>query len=177
MENLSHALLRSLSAVLLGLVLVLWPAAAVIYLVIAIGCFFIVPGVFVLANYCLLRGRGVAPLRFPIEGAGSLLLGLWMVATPAFFVSFLMYMLGALLLLAGVQQLVALVRARAWCRVSFGFYLLPLLVLLTGVMILAYPFEAVANVFVVFGVASIGYGLVELINWYKFRKQRWIPIE
>ena len=60
---------------------------------------------------------------------------------------------------------------RKWSNVPLGFYLMPALILITGVMILAYPFGAAANTFVIFGVASIFYGACELINWYKFRKR------
>ena len=90
---------------------------------------------------------------------------------PQFFVSILMYILGALLVIAGVQQLISLISARKWCTVPYGFYIIPSLILITGVMILAYPFGAAANTFVIFGVACLIYGLSELINWYKFSKR------
>ena len=48
---------------------------------------------------------------------------------------------------------------------------MPALILLTGIMIIAYPFGAAANTFVIFGVASIFYGVIELLNWYKFRQK------
>ena len=114
--------------------------------------------------------NGEKPM-FPIEAAGSVLFGAWLVIMPEFFVNILMYVLGALLVIAGVQQLVSLISARKWSNVPLGFYLMPALILITGVMILAYPFGAAANTFVIFGVASIFYGTCELINWYKFRKR------
>ena len=43
--------LRCIFAIVLGLVLVLWPEAAVTYLVITIGICFIIPGLFSLLNY------------------------------------------------------------------------------------------------------------------------------
>ena len=108
---------------------------------------------------------------FPIDGAGSILFGAWLVIMPEFFVNILMYILGALLVIAGVQQIAMLVSARKWSMVPFGFYVMPALILLTGIMIIAYPFGAAANTFVIFGVASIFYGIIELINWYKFRQR------
>lgn len=90
---------------------------------------------------------------------------------PEFFVNILMYILGALLVIAGIQQIAMLVSARKWSTVPFGFYIMPALILLTGIMIIAYPFGAAANTFVIFGVASIFYGVIELINWYKFRQR------
>ena len=162
MRSINGAVLRSAFAMVLGFVLVLWPEAAITYLVITIGILFILPGLFAILSYFTRpkNENGEKPM-FPIEAAGSVL----------FFVNILMYVLGALLVIAGVQQLVSLISARKWSNVPLGFYLMPALILITGVMILAYPFGAAANTFVIFGVASIFYGACELINWYKFRKR------
>lgn len=172
MKKINNSILRSIFAVILGLVLVLWPEAAVTYLVITIGICFILPGVFTLLNYFTRQKiEGESSPMFPIEGAGSILFGAWLVIMPAFFVSILMYILGALLVIAGIQQIVMLASARKWSVVPAGFYVMPVLILLTGVMILAYPFSAATNTFVIFGIACILYGINELINWYKFRKR------
>lgn len=172
MKTINNAILRSAFAILLGLVMVLWPEAAITYLVITIGVLFILPGLFSILGY-FTRSKetnGDNPM-FPIEGAGSVLFGAWLVIMPGFFVNILMYVLGALLVVAGVQQIVTLISARKWSTVPFGFYLMPVLILITGVMIIAYPFGAAANTFVIFGVAIMFYGICELINWYKFRKR------
>ena len=51
MKKINNSVLRSAFAMILGFVLVLWPEAAVTYLVIAIGICFIIPGIFSLLNY------------------------------------------------------------------------------------------------------------------------------
>ena len=160
MKGLNGSVLRCIFAIVLGLVLVLWPEAAVTYLVITIGICFIIPGLFSLLNYFTReKVEGEPSPMFPIDGAGSILFGAWLVLMPQFFVSILMYILGALLVIAGAQQLISLVSARKWSRVPYGFYILPSLILITGVMILAYPFGAAANTFVIFGVAFLVYGI------------------
>ena len=172
MKSLNGSVLRCIFAIVLGLVLVLWPEAAVTYLVITIGLCFIIPGLFSLLNYFTReKVEGEPSPMFPIDGAGSILFGAWLVIMPQFFVSILMYVLGALLVLAGAQQLISLVSARKWSTVSYVFYIIPSLILITGIMILAYPFGAAANTFVIFGVACLIYGISELINWYKFSKR------
>lgn len=87
-----------------------------------------------------------------------------------------MYILGALLVIAGLQQMLALISFRKWQTVPWGFYILPLLILVTGITILAYPFDVMANTFVIFGVASLFYGAFELLNWYKFKKKEEEPV-
>ena len=129
MKSLNGSVLRCIFAIVLGLVLVLWPEAAVTYLVITIGICFIIPGLFSLLNYFTReKVEGEPSPMFPIDGAGSILFGAWLV-------------------------------------------LIPSLILITGIMILAYPFGAAANTFVIFGVACLIYGISELINWYKFSKR------
>lgn len=170
MKKISNALLRSIFAILLGFVLVLWPETAIIYLVITIGILFILPGVFSVLHYFTRdKSETASKPMFPVEGAGSILFGAWLVITPAFFVNIIMYILGALLVIAGIQQIVSLTQARKLNLVPWGFYLIPFVVLVTGVTILTYPFAAAANTFVIFGVASIFYGAAELLAWYKFK--------
>lgn len=172
MRFINGSIFRSVSAILLGFILVVWPEAAIIYIVMTIGALFILPGLMATVSYFLhpKDESGKRPL-FPIEAAGSILFGAWLMVTPGFFVNILMYVLGALLVIAGLHQLVFLIRARGWTPVPFGFYLMPVLILATGVMILAYPFGMAANTFVIFGIASLFYGVCELINWYKFRQR------
>lgn len=122
MKSLNGSVLRCIFAIVLGLVLVLWPEAAVTYLVITIGICFIIPGLFSLLNYFTReKVEGEPSPMFPIDGAGSILFGAWLVIMPQFFVSILMYVLGALLVLAGAQQLISLVSARKWSTVSYVF--------------------------------------------------------
>lgn len=172
MKSLNGSVLRCIFAIVLGFVLVLWPEAAVTYLVIMIGICFIVPGLFSLLNYFTReKVEGEPSPMFPIDGAGSILFGAWLVVMPQFFVSILMYILGALLILGGSQQLISLISARKWSVVPYGFYIIPSLILTTGIMILTYPFGAAANTFVIFGVACLIYGISELINRYKFGRR------
>lgn len=173
MNSLNSSVLRCVFAIVLGFILIVWPAAAVTYLVILIGICFIIPGIFSLLSYFTRpKIEGESAPMFPIEGAGSIIFGVWLVVMPHFFVNILMYLLGALLIIAGVQQIMSLVSARKWSLVPFGFYIIPVLILLAGIAILAYPFSAAANTFVIFGIGCLVYGISELINWYRFRRKR-----
>lgn len=172
MNKLSSATLRSALSIVLGFVLVLWPEIAASYLVITIGILFILPGIFSLIGY-FSRNKSIdAPkTSFPLEAAGSILLGIWLVVMPTFFIHIMMYVLGALLILAGLLQILSLYQARRWSEVQWGYYIVPVLIFLMGIVILAYPFATVATTFIVFGVTLIIYGFTEIINSYKFRRR------
>ena len=51
MKKLNSSVVRCFFAIAVGLILVIWPAAAVSYLVIAIGICFVLLGIFSLLNY------------------------------------------------------------------------------------------------------------------------------
>lgn len=165
-------ILRGVLALVVGLVLVMWPESAVIYMIMVIGACFLLPGIYSIVGYFLRNKEDetASPL-FPLEGLGSLLFGGWLLLMPGFFAGILMYLLGAVLILAGIQQIGTLVRARKWSAVPYGFYILPSLILLVGVVILVYPMDVMANTLMIFGIATLFYGANELINWYKFRKR------
>ena len=51
------------------------------------------------------------------------------------FVGILMYVLGAVLVLAGISQIVNLSAARSWTVVPGGFFVIPVLVLIAGIVV------------------------------------------
>lgn len=172
MNNISNAALRSALSIVLGFILVIWPEIAANYLVITIGVLFILPGAFSLIGYFYKRKSANAPKRtFPVEAVGDILFGVWLVVMPDFFINIMMYILGALLVLGGLFQIIALCRARKWSAVQWGYYIVPALVMLSGIVILAYPFGTVTTTFIVFGASMIIYGFTELVNNYKFRRE------
>lgn len=170
MKTMNYSMIRCICALVIGVLLVAWPEAAIIYLVITIGVLFLVPGLFAVFGY-LIRGRE-AGVSFPVVGLGSLLFGLWLMIMPAFFVGILMYVLGAVLVLAGISQIANLSAARSWTVVPGGFFVVPVLVLIAGIVVLFNPFTVATVPFIVLGVSSIVYGLSDLINIMRFRQQK-----
>ena len=149
MKTMNYSIIRCICALVLGVLLVAWPEAAILYLVITIGALFLVPGLFSVFGY-LTRGKQNG-MSFPIAGLGSLLFGLWLMIMPAFFVGILMYVLGAVLVLAGISQIVNLS---------------------AGVVVLFNPFTAATVPFIILGVSSIVYGLSDLVNIIRFRQKK-----
>ena len=173
MKTMNYSLIRILFALVIGLVLVLWPNTAASYIVITVGVAFLIPGVISLFGYF---GRkksedGVSP-RFPIEGVGSLLFGLWLIVMPEFFADVLMFLLGFILIMGGVQQIASLSMARRWTPVPGAFYLVPALILIAGIVALFNPTGARNTAFIIIGISSLVYSLSELINWFKFVRCR-----
>ena len=169
MKMMNYGIMRCVSAIAIGLLLMVWPEAAIIYLVIAIGAMFFLPSLFSLVGY-FMKGRQLG-MYFPIISLGSLLFGLWLMVSPAFFVGILMYVLGVVLVFAGISQIANLLNARSYAMVPLGYYVMPVLILLAGIVVLANPFAVASVPFIILGVSSAVYGITELINIYKFRKK------
>ena len=169
MKSFNDYLVRGFSAILLGLLLVVWPDAAVVYLVIAIGALFFLPGLFSIVLY-FSKGKEQG-MMFPILGIGSLLLGLWLMIMPSFFVDILMSVLGVVLVLAGLHQIAQLVHLRSLAPVSAGLFFIPAIVLLAGLLVLLNPFAVATIPFIILGISCLVYGITEVITIIRFRKE------
>lgn len=167
--KVNYSFLRILFALVIGLLLVIFPDDAGNYFVMIIGTLFVIPSLISLAAYFSARSKGI---RLPIEGIGSLLFGLWLIISPAFFATLLTYILGFILLMGGVQQLSSLLLARQWVRVSPYYYVLPSLILIAGLVALFNPGGIQRTAFLIIGCSSLVYALQELISWFSLMRRR-----
>ena len=170
MKGISYSFLRAVCALVMGLLLVMFPEQAGNYLVITIGVVFMVPSLIGLIAY--FTQDAAVRRRFPVEGVGSLLFGLWLVIMPGFFANLLTFVLGFILLMGGIQQIASLMEARRWTVVPWGFYLLPVLILVAGLVALFNPMGVQRTTFLILGISSLLYALIELVSWFKFMHLR-----
>ena len=170
MKGLSYSFLRAICALVIGLVLVMFPDQAGDYFVITIGVIFLVPSLVSIIVYFAQSTEMRS--RFPIEGVGSLLFGLWLIIMPGFFADLLTFVLGFILVMGGVQQIASLSAARRWMPVPGGFYVVPVLILLAGLVALFNPTGVRSTAFIIIGISSLVYAASELLNWFKFTRRR-----
>ena len=109
---------------------------------------------------------------FPIVGAGSIILGLTLALTPGVFIHGLMYILGAIMILGGLNQLMALISARRLGPISFSFWIAPSLVLITGLFVVFRPMDSAEIPLLILGWCSLLYGVTEIINSLKIHSIR-----
>ena len=161
------------------------PDATVKWITIAIGVMFLLSGVISCATYLNMRrnaagaevydaqGRLIASARppFPIVGIGSILLGLILAVMPGAFVTSLMYVLGALIILGAVNQFMALIGARRMFHVPVWFWICPSVILIVGLFVLIKPMETAALPLLIIGWCLLFYGVTECINAVKIYKE------
>ena len=160
---------RSLVTAAIGILLLALREQAMPFIVMCLGVLFMLPGIFTLALFLIPKLRrnstsGSSAVIIPIMAFGSLLLGLWMFLQPAFFVTIIMWILGAVMIIMGGTQIISLLMAKKRVKVSFFLFFLPLLILLTGAIVLLNPFEAASVPFIILGVGAIITALSDMIN-------------
>ncbi len=163
---------RSVLAIVLGLVLVIWPDVALNYIVIFLGVILLVGGVVVITSYFASKRHDVEGM-FPVGATVSSLVGLLLILFPSFFVSVLMFILGVLLAVAAISEVSTLVKAR---KIGFSIpllsYVFPVIILIGGIIVMIDPFETAATVFILFGITAMVYGVTDLYNQYTFLKKK-----
>ena len=186
MKLFQSSIFRALCAIVVGVLLLKYPQDGVTWLTVAIGVLFLISGIIAVIAYVNARKhageytitdqqgriiRGGQP-TFPIVGAGSIILGLILAATPGVFINGLMYILGAIMILGGINQLMNLVSARRLGSVPLGFWVAPSLILITGLFVVLKPMETAEVPLLILGWCCLLFGVTELINALKIRSLR-----
>lgn len=166
--RIGSPLFRILTAAILGLLMVFYPEDAGNYFVMVIGALFMIPSIISLATVVTAKGRG---FTLPVLSVGSLLFGFWMIVSPDFFSTLLIYVLGFLLVIGGVVQLNMYMVSRALVRVSPFYYISSVLILLAGLVALFNPGGMQRTAFLIIGCTSLYYALQELISWLLLKRR------
>lgn len=158
-QNLSQSLaIRGILSILLGFVFIAWPGLVVSYVVLVLGALLVISSALPMI-YSGLKGYGISWVNTP-----SLILGILLLAFPAFFVSVIMYVLGIILILAGLNQILTYSSIKkSGGSVPGYYYIFPVIMLLSGIFILFNPFTTATYPVIYFGVMILFYGITEVV--------------
>lgn len=110
---------------------------------------------------------------FPIAGVGSIVLGIILAVMPNTFITWVVYILAALLILGAVNQFMNLARSRQYARVPVYMWLFPTVILAVAILLISKPIETAQLPLLVLGWAFMYYGVLEfilIIRMYLVRK-------
>lgn len=188
MKTKVSILLRSIGAIIIGVLLIKYSNNAVLWLTILIGIIFLLSGLVSCITYLTGRnrkgidgiqildatGRDITPARpsFPIIGLGSLLLGGLLTFAPSLFINFLVYGLALILILGALNQFFNLSSASRIVKIGLFWWIVPALILLTGLIALVKPSIIATAPLYIIGWCMIVYGVVEMINNIKISRCR-----
>ena len=78
---------------------------------------------------------------FPIAGVGSIALGIILAVMPNTFITWVVYILAALLILGAVNQFMNLARSRQYARVPVYMWIFPTVILAIAILLISKPIE------------------------------------
>ena len=160
--------LRSLIALVIGIMMVLHPDEALTTVVKVIAAFLLASGLVSLVVGLKDKNNGSLPLM-SFNAIVDVILGLVLFMFPGFIARFIIYLIGFMLLAFGAVQLIALFSARRVVGMGSGAFILPAIVTLVGGFILFNPFAESVMVMIA-GAAMIVYGASELLSSWKMKK-------
>lgn len=194
MKVIYSSFFRAICAIIVGALLIQYREQTVTWITIAIGVLFFLSGVISLATYYSAKknadkaqiiydanGKQITGLRpnFPLVGLGSLILGLILALMPNTFITSLMFILSAILIMGAISQFVNLAAARKMGSVGFIYWIFPSIILLMGLLAVIKPSAIASAPLFIIGWTMLIYGVVECINAFKLanNKRKWTKAE
>lgn len=164
-----NGLLRALTAIAIGVVMVMSKANALNIAVRVIAVFLVASGVVSALVGIKNKQNGTLPLM-GFNAIVDVLLGLMLFLFPGFFAGLLIYLIAFALLGFGVFQLISLVSANRVMKVGVMAFVLPVIVMFLGMFLLVNPSFIGEAIGIVAGAALIVYGVSELLSSWKMKK-------
>ena len=185
MKLIKISFFRAITAVIVGVLLITYREETITWLTIGIGILFFLSGLITCIIYFVTRNTGSSEMNldsakstptftpsFPLVGMGSLLLGLILALMPNSFVNWMVYILGALLILGAIGQYVLLASIVKLVRINIFFWIMSSVILLIGVVSIIKPMWVASAPLLILGWSMILYGVVECIDTIKIMKTR-----
>lgn len=165
----SYGYPRAILALIMGIVLIIWPDTAVRTIVIVIGTVIMLLGALSMI-FSKEPNDGQSRSLLSINGIVSLIFGLVLILFPTFFVGIIMFLFGAILLIVGVSGIAGLISAKRTAQVPWSLFIGPLVTTGCGVVMFFNPFSTIEWVFIFFGISLLLYAISELFSTVKIGK-------
>lgn len=189
MKLLQSTFFRAICAIIIGALLIEYREQTVQWITIAIGILFFLSGIISLAVYYSSRkttdnntevydsngnliSETIVKPKFPVVGLGSLILGIILALMPGTFITGLVYIMAAMLILGAISQFIALASASKYAQVGLFYWIMPSIILLVGLISIIYPKAIASAPLFVIGWCMLVYGIVECINTLKIHNCR-----
>lgn len=175
MKVLQFSAIRAIIVLATGFLLVKYREETMTWMTILVGVLFFLTGLISCVVYYFEKEKAARraaraeaeedtaqPPSFPVAGIGNMLLGIILALMPDSFITWVVYILAALLILGAVSQLMSLSRSRQYAHVPFYFWLFPTAILVVAILVISKPIEAAALPLMIVGWTLMCYGVIEL---------------
>lgn len=159
-----NLILASILTVIIGLILVLNPVNATVFICRTVGIILLATGLFITGSYFLNMGQNVGGSSL-IAGLIELALGIWVSLRPDSFVQFLTVILGFIMLVHSFVMLQSAIEIKLFGIKRWWLLLITaLLTLILGMIIIISPFATIAVTMTIAGISLIADGIIGIIT-------------
>ena len=166
------SLISNIFVFVAGLILILMHSQARIFetIIIIIGVMFIIPGCLSLVALLTRKDFSKVGILALMPVIGGLLLGIALVAAPAFFVGVLSYTFAVLIIAGAVVKLWTLFSVGRTVKFPLWLYAVPVLMLVCGIVILLTDVRTIESTLVlVTGISFVAYAVNSLLEYIAVR--------
>lgn len=166
------SVLRGAVTLIMGCCLLLWPGFTAGLIVKLIAGFLLAIGFITLATALLgaSKTNSPVPMIIVMNVLVYLVFGLLVFLFPNFFLGLIAFLFGAVLLVAGITQIVGLYQGSRYTKLSGGMYVIPVAITVCGIALFFSPKASTEMLTMIFGAAVALYGVSELVAAWKLRK-------
>lgn len=172
-KSRNESIIRSVVAILAGVLLIIKPDTMATYFVYVIASLFAISAVvsFILSLKDKVR-NAVANNMSIANSLLTLLVSVLLFVYAPVVADFIIFVIGGLLVAFGVVQIVTLLSVLKVAPIGFGFFIAPIGVTALGILIILNPFTTANLIMVVCGIALCCYGVSELLSYWRFQKAK-----
>lgn len=171
LQRTYNALMWGVVAVIIGIILVIWPRSILQWAVRLIGIVSIVIGSVQFIGF-LARTKGVEnrwkylPPAAPI----AVVWGILLLLSPELWTSLFMILFGVLLIFLGLNQLVTMFKIKkSGIRVPGFYFFFPVLLMIAGFVAFVQPVYTAAWFMAFVGAWILAYGIMEIFGYFSLR--------
>ena len=164
--------LRGGLAIIFGITAWLWPGLTLTTLVILVGAWLLVDGVFEIFSAIANRDRVDSFWHFIIGGAINVLAGIVILAWPGLSAIAMMVLIGAWALVTGILQVIAAIALRKVIENEWAIGLGGLISVIFGLVMMIFPGDGALALVWVIGIYAILFGIALIAAGFRLRSWR-----
>jgi len=163
-----NMVIRGIAALLIGFVVIVYRDAFLPLVVQMAGVLFLVSGMVSAYSIFLQYKQGLASVylsfAYAVVAVCGLVLGMWLLLNPLFFVGIFMMLFGAVLIFMGLYQMIVLFSVKKQLPIRYYMFIAPLLLLVAGLLVVINPFTVAAVPFIIVGAGAVVSGIHDLLT-------------
>jgi len=169
LRNWWATVLRGLIALVFGIIILAWPAATILVLIVVFGVFALVDGLFNLVFGIMAASKKEKWGLLLASGILGILIGVIVLARPGVALVALYYLLAIWLIASGVVEIAAAFELDAPTAAKALLGVFGLISIVIGVLLVVYPISGIETVVLLIGIYAIAVGILRIILGFLIR--------